>query len=59
MQAKFNQNKKILILTLYLRYDGMVKKTISRYCSFETNSMSFLFIAWYRILLLGFWLEAD
>jgi hypothetical protein len=31
MQSKFDQNKKFEILTLCPGYDGMVKKTISRY----------------------------
>ncbi len=39
MQLKLGQNKKIEILTLSPGYDGMVKKTVSRYCPFKANCM--------------------
>jgi hypothetical protein len=37
MQPKFDQNKKFEIPTLCPGYDGMVKKTISRYCPFKLD----------------------
>jgi hypothetical protein len=40
--AIFDQNKKkVEILSLYPGYDGMVKKTISRYCLFKLARLFF------------------
>ncbi len=44
MQPKFNQNKKIIeFLTLYPAYDGLVKKTISRYCPLRSLTRTSMF----------------
>ncbi len=41
MQLKFDKNKKVKILIIYLGYHGMVKKAISRYCPFKGTYIAF------------------
>ncbi len=46
--AIVRRNKKIIILTLYPGYDGMVKKIISRYCPFHSHKNDSEFRIWHN-----------